>query len=253
MMGRVSKRLNGKMHHLLDRFFSITPKAKNLQKIIDLGQLQRIESVLNRHGFSLPQFKAILDFGCRNGRLTKYFFDLAPQAKIFGCDIAPKELKKCRRRLPLGQFVHNQIKPPLPFERHQFDFIYSYSVFTHLTEENHKNWLSELARILKPGGVMMHTIHSYECLRRMNLFSPEAIEKYELSDGGVEGFVRSGKSYHYAIDDKKMPEYGVTIIHRDYVLKMWPQYSGIKLLEHAIGAIESYPEGCQDIVLMTKV
>lgn len=253
MVKRANKKLNGRINNFLDRFFSSLPMAKNLQKIIDLGQLQKIESVLNRHGFTFQQFKSILEFGCRDGRLTRYFFDLAEEASVFGCDVALKELKKCRRRFPQGHFVHNRTRPPLPFENNRFDFIFSYSVFTHLTENNQKDWLRELSRILKPGGVMMHTVHSYECLRRLDFFSPEAIEKYELPEKDVAKFIQSGRPYHYAIDNKEMPEYGVTIIDKDYVSKMWPQYSGVKVLEHDVGAIEAYPEGCQDIVLMAKI
>lgn len=246
------KGFNGKIRKFLDGVFANTPTARRLQKVIDLGELQKVESVLNRHGFTFAQFENILEFGCRFGRLTQYFFDLAPKAKIFGCDIAHKEINKCRKKFPQGHFIHNQTSPPLPFVDHYFDFICSYSVFTHLSEENHASWLKEFSRLLKPGGVMVHTIHSYECLKRLRFFTPYSLEKYELP-GGVEQFMLSKKPYHYAIDNKKMPEYGLAIIHEDYVSQMWARYTGMKLLEHAVGVIEAYLEGCQDIVLMAKV
>ncbi len=253
MIETANKRLNRRINKFLDRIFSKTPMAKKLQKTIDFAELQKIESVLNQHGFTFRQFKNILEFGCRDGRLTRYLFDLAPRGKIFGCDIALKELKNCRKKFPQGCFIHNKTTAPLPLEDNQFDFIYSYSVFTHLSEENQKNWLKELSRVLKLGGVMLHTIHSYECLKRLSLFSPESIGKYGLPEDDVEKFIQSAKPYHYTIDNEKMPEYGLTIIHSDYVAKMWPLYSNTKVLEHAVGAIECYPEGPQDIVLMAKI
>lgn len=240
-----------KFSRLLDRDFFVLAMTKRFRRTIDLGQLQKMESVLNRHGFTLSQFKTILEFGCRYGRLTQYLFELVSSAQIFGCDINLEELKKCRKKLPKGHFFHNNVYPPLSFEDHQFDFIYSYSVFTHLDEKSHRNWLKELSRILRPGGVMLHTIHSYECLRRLRLFSSKSIEKYELP-GGVEQFLNSGCAYHYTIDNEKMPEYGMTIIRSDYVAEKWPQYSGMQILEHAVGAIEMHPEGCQDIILLVK-
>jgi len=36
------------------------------------------------------------------------------------------------------------------------------------------------------------------------------------------------------------------------VIARWPQATGLRLLDYVEGAIESYPEGCQDVVLLAK-
>lgn len=221
------------------------------QKPYNLNQLQKFEAVLVHNGHSLKQFKSILDFACGYGRLTKYLFGLVPEANISGCDIQNDLVTLCNRKFPKGSFIRNEVAPPINFSNSQFDLIFSYSAFTHLSESNHAAWLKELARILMPGGVMLHTTHSFESLRRMAFFSPESLVKYNLP-GNVDLFTSNPETFHYAVNDTFMPEYGVAIISKEYVINKWPDYSGLKLVDYVEGAIESYPEGCHDIAMLMK-
>ena len=221
------------------------------RRLIQLNQLQVFETVLRRHGRSLRQCRSILEFGCGYGRLTRHLFTLAPQAEIFGCDVSARDIAFCRRAYPQGRFTVNQPTPPLHLPDAQCDFIFSYSVFTHLSEENHKHWLQELARILRPDGVMVHTTHSVLSLRLIEMFSPERLSKYGLG-GSVEAFAASGQAYHYAVDDPAQPEYGLTVISPAYILQQWPACSGLRVLEHVEGAMMGFPEGCQDLVVLAK-
>jgi len=236
-------------YHLLP--FRRLMDVYNNQRRYDLNHLQKFESILRRNGHTLSQFKSILDFGCGFGRLTQHLFALAPQAEISGCETEGDLVKECQKRFPNGTFLQNIATPPLDFPEEEFDFIYSYSVFTHLSESNHIAWLKEFADKLRPGGVMIHTIHSYETLYRLQIFSPESLAKYELH-GSVASFTQDLDRYHYAIGNMSRPEYGYTIISKDYVTKKWPEYSDLKLVDYAEAAIESYPEGCHDVVLLVK-
>ncbi len=223
----------------------------DLQRRYNFNQLQRFDAVLTRHGRSFRTCSSIFDFGCGPGRLTQHLAALAPAASVFGCDVRREAVAECRRRCPWGRFVVNRATPPLDVEDAAFDLIYSYSVFTHLTEPNHKAWLKELARMLQPGGVMLHTVHSYEYLRRTAAFSPESLEKYRFTEP-VDSFIRSGRDYLYVVDDPATPEYGYTVMRKEYVLDIWPRESGLALVDYVEGAIESYPEGCQDLVVLQK-
>lgn len=225
--------------------------AADLQRRYNLNQLQRFEAVLNRHGRSFQTSSAICEFGCGEGRLTQYLFELSPLASIFGCDVRREAVEVCRRKVPQGRFTVNHATPPLDAEDAAFDLMYSYSVFTHLSESNHTAWLGELARTLKPGGFMLHTVHSYEYLRRTVRFSPESLLKYQLNES-IEAFIRAGRDYLYIVDDPATPEYGYAIIRKEYVLEVWPRESGLELVEYIEGAIEAYPEGCQDLVVLQK-
>ena len=145
----------------------------------------------------------------------------------------------------------NYPTPPLPSGVGPFDLIYSYSVFTHLSEPNHQGWLKELSQHLKPGGIMLHTVHSDEYLKRAAAFSPERLVKYRLAPP-VETWLESHHGYYYVMEDSLRPEYGYTIISRDYIVTHWPRYAVLELVDYVDAAIEAYPEGCQDIVVLAK-
>ena len=49
--------------------------------------------------------------------------------------------------------------PPLPFEDGSFDAVIGYSVMTHLPWPLQERWLSEIRRILVPGGVFATSVH----------------------------------------------------------------------------------------------
>lgn len=223
----------------------------DLERRYHVNQLQRFEAVLNRHGRSFRTAASILDFGCGRGRLTQYLFAFAPEAAIVGCDVDRGAIRHCQHTLPRGAFIINHPTPPLPFGMGPFDLIYSYSVFTHLSETNHQAWLRELSRHLKPGGIMLHTVHSAEYLKRAAAFSPERLAKYRLA-GPVETWLSAHHGYYYIVEDPFRPEYGYSIISRDYVSENWPRHARLELVDYAEAAIEAYPEGCQDLVVLAK-
>ena len=225
--------------------------AAEYEKRYNLNQLQRYESILNRHDLSLYGFSSILDFGCGSGRLTQYLSRLAPHAQVYGCDVDNDAVAECQHGSPSAHVSITNTMPPFGYDDGQFDLIMSYSVFTSLPEPNHIAWLRELARTLRPGGVMLHTTHSYEYLKRSTVFSPEALPKYRFPET-VERFIQSGCDYYYALEDPEKPGYGLAIISKEYVTTQWPVCTGLTLLDYVEGAIESYPEGCQDIVMLVR-
>jgi 2-polyprenyl-3-methyl-5-hydroxy-6-metoxy-1,4-benzoquinol methylase len=115
-----------------------------------------IVSVLKQDGIEIDELEAILDFGCGCGRITRHFHSLK-QAKVYGTDYNRRLIDWCRQALPFAEFEINQLQPPLIYRDAQFDFIYAYSVFTHLPEALQVAWLAELSRILKPGGHIILT------------------------------------------------------------------------------------------------
>ncbi len=124
-------------------------------------------------------------------------------------------------------------------------------VFTNIPEHSQKAWLKELARIIQPGGVLLTTTHSCEHLKRMDTFSPSHLEKYNLP-GTVDEFVSSGYGFHFVSPPGWHPNYGWAVISKDYISTNWPSYSGLSLIDYWEAAFETFPEGCQDIVILAK-
>ncbi len=257
--GKILKSRIKNLFGINDSKLDDTITSKERYKRFNLNQLQIIEKILNNNGYSLKKFNSIFEFGCGFGRLTEHLFDLLPNTSIYGSDVENKFVMECKKKFSKGNFIVNEFKPPLNLTDQKFDFIFSYSVFTHLTENNHIAWLKELKKFLNKNGVMLHTTHSFECLKRLNIFSPNSLNKYNLKNN-LNDILNEKNTYHFAApknksdsissDDPLNPEYGLTIISKDYILNNWEGYSGLKIIDYVDAAVESNPEGCQDIVLL---
>ena len=105
---------------------------------------------------------SILDFGCSSGRVLRHFYTESKEKgwTLFGSDIQARPVQWMREKFPddFCVFTGNAL-PHLPFEDNSFDVIYGISVFTHI-KYNWDMWLLELRRVLKPGGLLIQTIHS---------------------------------------------------------------------------------------------
>jgi SAM-dependent methyltransferase len=105
---------------------------------------------------------AILDFGCGWGRIIRFFLKDVHPSCLFGADPSEEAIDLCRSGNKWCSFELTPIKPPTHFRDDTFDLIYSFSVFSHLSEEAQQLWLMELRRILKPGGLLIATTRGRE-------------------------------------------------------------------------------------------
>lgn len=97
--------------------------------------------------------KRVLDFGCGSGKVMRHFLPEAERCELWGCDIDARSVDWINAALhpPLSAFSNGEA-PPLDQPSSSFDLVWSVSVFTHLTD-HWAGWLSELHRVLKPGGL----------------------------------------------------------------------------------------------------
>jgi SAM-dependent methyltransferase len=100
----------------------------------------------------------VLEWGCGPGRVIRHIPLAFPvDAKVYGSDYNPETIKWCSKNITGINFVLNELQPPLAFRDKFFNFIYSISVFTHLSEEVSHQWIAELFRIASPGAVLVIT------------------------------------------------------------------------------------------------
>ncbi|OWK46560.1 Methyltransferase [Fimbriiglobus ruber] len=122
--------------------------------------------------------EAVLDIGCGVGRmalpLTTY---LSPAGRYEGFDIMRPNVGWCRGaitpRFPNFRFRHadifnNEYNPlgkirgrefRFPYADASFDFAFLTSVFTHMLPDEVAHYLSEIGRVLKPGGRCFATVY----------------------------------------------------------------------------------------------
>ena len=103
--------------------------------------------------------------------------------RFVGTDCNPHLIEWCQRSLPFATFAVNSTLPPLDYRDDSFDFIYAFSVFTHLAEADEESWLLELWRVLRPGGYALLTTHGKA---RLGILS-QADQERCIEEGFVVG------------------------------------------------------------------
>jgi SAM-dependent methyltransferase len=104
----------------------------------------------NRDRLRLP----LLDLGCGTGEVSHLMYG---EQRITGVDIDDVALQKAKVYLP--DAVHGDARC-LPFQEESFNSITSICVMEHLPEID--CCLSEIARVLRPGGMLLATVPSHE-------------------------------------------------------------------------------------------
>ena len=147
-----------------------------------------ITETLARRGVAVDSLDSILDFGCGCGRVIRHWGRL-PKTRIRGTDYNPALIEWCRDNIPFGDFTVNRLSPPLKDESAGFDLIYAISVFTHLPEPTQIAWMTELARLLKPGGHLILTTHGEKYLYRLSRHERELFQSGGLvvKNAGASG------------------------------------------------------------------
>jgi 2-polyprenyl-3-methyl-5-hydroxy-6-metoxy-1,4-benzoquinol methylase len=135
----------------------------SVDAFLDGGQriAQAMRDTLARNGLKIEEMQAVLDFGCGCGRITRAWQALE-HTQTHGTDYNPELIAWCRQHLPFAHFETNPLAPPTVFGDDYFDFVYAFSVFTHIPEPLQRAWIAELARTLKPGGHLLISTHSSE-------------------------------------------------------------------------------------------
>lgn len=144
----------------------ITKKTETLIKPMDQRDMrakkfvQTHKDILHEKGFDLTTDSKILDFGCGAGREVYQFRRMGHKA--YGCDV--KDVfgdiqKQCEEEklISPGESIFHKIDMEnyrIPFADETFDYVFSNQVFEHV--QNYPEALSEIYRVLKPGGCSLH-------------------------------------------------------------------------------------------------
>lgn len=189
----------------------------------------------------LGQPMRILDFGCGCGRVLPYMALIAAQADFAGSDIDQEAIAWCRENFRVkaerGRFAFgvNSDLPPLPFPEGSFDLVYAISVFTHLPEDMQFDWLGELNRITRPGGLLVISTAGAHLIR-----DHLAADRVRLLD-------EKGFYYHPYGSTDGLPDYYQAAWHtRSYVEKAWSGFFEI------VDFVPSGIAGHQDLVLCRR-
>jgi SAM-dependent methyltransferase len=178
---RVTNRLSGKPAVPPSKLIYLVAGHRSASLFLagGLSASEAIRAALARNGLRLDQFGSVLDFGCGVGRIIRHW-NGAQRPALHGTDYNPDLIEWCRANLRSSEFRVNTLAGALPYESETFDFIYSFSVFTHLREPLQFHWIDELARVLRPGGYIYLTTHGEYYLTALNSAEQEQFRRGEL-------------------------------------------------------------------------
>ncbi len=211
----------------------------------------------------LKPHETVLDVGCGSGRLavplTRY---LNPEARYEGFDLSHAAIEWCQQNIstefPQFRFqiaeVRNDVYAPgenlksraakytFPYASNSFDFVFLTSVFTHLVRADMERYISEVARVMKPGGRCLATFYL------LNSESRELMPRKALFD---LNFKHRGRGCRLLYHDR--PEVGIafdeTLVRKRY------RRAGLTISEPiSYGAWCGREKhlSCQDIVIAFK-
>lgn len=125
--------------------------------------------ILKELGFNLEPNSVIVDLGCGDGKLVHDYRQLGYEA--FGCDFEFKKGEHVDYMRGAGIIRLIESAPyHLPFEDGSVDFLVSNQVLEHVRD--YSATLSEIKRVLKPGGMSLHIFPSRYTPIEPHLFVP---------------------------------------------------------------------------------
>ena len=159
-----------------------------------------------------------LDFGCGSGRIARHLLTAETPRELWGVDVDGPAVAWCARHFPGSTFRAISANPPTPLPASHFDVAVSGSVFTHLAEDAQSRWLSELYRLLRPGGLLITCTHS----PKLTFMRPDLtpVQHRELANRG----------FLFAPGDGSFNE-DSTFHSRGYLERTWKRWFQLELFE----------------------
>jgi SAM-dependent methyltransferase len=178
--------------------------------------LVNTQRYLREAGVDVARIENLLDFGCGSGRLLAGWLLESDRRGLYGCDINEVLVSWAREHLPPSiRIDRTGPAPPLPYSDGQFDLVTAVSVFTHLGLTGQRLWCSELARVLRPGGTLLLTLHGEPYVR---LFLANRLEEFERVghleiEASAEGTNQSSSFHHPEAVARLFPEFEILGFH----------------------------------------
>jgi len=131
--------------------------------------------------WSARPVKEVLDWGCGPGRVAVHLAGIG--VSLRGCDIDAEAIAWCNEHVAAGRFDVTSLYPPLPYDDQSFDAILACSVMTHLQRRVQLRWLKDLARVLRPGGVLAASVHGQAAAEGFGVARIPGIDDHYLNIG----------------------------------------------------------------------
>lgn len=182
----------------------------------------------------LMTFDRILDFGCGDGRILRFLNGL--DADIFGCDVNKPVIDFVNYSFPFVESYCNDFFPPLKYQDNSFQFIYSFSVFSHLSLDAESMWLEELSRVGSPRCIYFFTIHG-------DWYIEGTLSDSEREVIDTKGFYYKEVHRRFGTDMDFPEGYESSYHSSDYIRKHWSKFFEILEIIRGDDPVRYLPSG----------
>lgn len=158
-------------------------QAGKMERYLGVGRSAMRNLLLAAASAELDEVHHILDFACGAGRVARWLRATFPDAELTTSDINASWVAFCADSFSATAHVSSHALHEVSFDT-RFDLIWCGSLLTHLSEANAVAALDTLYGALRPGGVMLFTVHG-----RKMLYNRLSNESSYLHDAGFNQIV----------------------------------------------------------------
>lgn len=113
-----------------------------------------------------PNNLDILDYAAGFGRVTRW---LAPVFRsVTAADLEQEMIAFHCQEYEIAGFISGLDPEALLGHTKNYDVVFVFSLFTHLPSQTWQIWLKSLAGLVRPGGYLVFSAHSYELFAQLN-------------------------------------------------------------------------------------
>ena len=161
---------DGKVSRLWDYFSRTSPYSEMyFSKVFG-------HHILRHSGLPLNATLNVLDFGCGPGFIWDHLQKMGSNWQYTGLDFSSDSIYKLVQKATSNdnfKGAHYVRSLPTDLSQFQFDVILLFEVVEHLNDAHLKGTLVEVARLLKPGGVLLISTPNEEDLSKSQKFCAE--------------------------------------------------------------------------------
>lgn len=180
----------------------------------------------------ITELGSVYDFGCGCGRLLRWFPVGIEGLQCVGSDVRKASIDWCGDSLE-GRYFTNDVQPPLELEDDSIDLVVSLSTFSHFNRRSNHAWIRELARVCKPGGLILISTHGAFALALISR-SEEHQKGLFMERAQSVDFLRRLQREHFLFHavptdlveklDGPEAEYGQAFFNELFVREDWKPY-----------------------------
>jgi len=212
----------------IQRSFTSLAGRPNLEQALAFYQYIKSQHPLSEH-------MRVMDFGAGWGRIARFFLKDLDRSNLYTVEPAPNAIELQKQTGLNCRIIHSNPLPPIPdIAGERFDIIYSFSVFSHLSEDYFTRWMRYFSEILSPDGTIVFTTRGRRWLGHIEdtRYKPEVFGDYAEIRRSLDD------QQHLFYRDRPLDSrplsgewYGEAFVPRGYLAASHPEFEVIDFKE----------------------